>query len=125
MIEESINLELKMVASHVFNDILLSIQNSGLNFQLQISPFSAFISLKKSLLSDKNGSPIFPNNSFSTTTSAEECLLSKLQKLQKKYEDAMIENETAQEHIHILKTKKKLSTISSLHIKWQLKQLWW
>ena len=50
----------KMLADQTFNNILDGIQRSNLNFQLQVSPFSAFISLKKSLVKDENGSYLHP-----------------------------------------------------------------
>ena len=56
-----INSDVKMVASKTFEDILNTVKNSNLNFHLQLSPFSAIISLKKSLVCDKSGSPLLPN----------------------------------------------------------------
>ena len=50
----------KMLADQTFNNILDKIQRSNLNFQLQVSPFSAFISLKKSLVKDRSGSFLLP-----------------------------------------------------------------
>ena len=49
-----------MAASKTFDRILYIIQQSNLNFALQVSPFSANISLKKSLVRDKAGSFRFP-----------------------------------------------------------------
>lgn len=49
-----------MLADQTFNNILDKIQKSNLNFQLQVSPFSAFISLKKSLVKDRSGSFLLP-----------------------------------------------------------------
>ena len=50
----------KMMEDQTFNNILDCIQRSNLNFQLQVSPFSAFISMKKSLVKDKSGSYLQP-----------------------------------------------------------------
>ena len=50
----------KMIATQTFNNILDGIQRSNLNFQLQVSPFSAFIKLKKTLVKDKCGSFLQP-----------------------------------------------------------------
>ena len=47
-----------MAAANTFNNILQQIQSSNLNFQLQISPFSAYISLKKTPAKDKLGVPL-------------------------------------------------------------------
>ena len=49
-----------MVASRTFSSILQQIQSSNLNYQLQISPFSATISLKKTPIKDKYGAPLLP-----------------------------------------------------------------
>ena len=49
-----------MHASNVFHEILDQIQSSNLNFQLQVSPFSAQISLKKSLVRNKTGNMLPP-----------------------------------------------------------------
>ena len=45
---------LTMLATEAFDQILETIRTSCLNFQMQISPFSAVISLKKSLIKDKS-----------------------------------------------------------------------
>ena len=49
-----------MLASKAFHDIISRIQSSNLNFQLQISPFTALISLKKTLVKDKSGAYLLP-----------------------------------------------------------------
>ena len=51
---------LTMMASQKFYSILQEIQSSHLNFQLQLSSFSALISLKKSFVREKDGSVSFP-----------------------------------------------------------------
>ena len=48
-----------MLATEKFNQIVQQVQTSGLNFYLQISPFSAVISIKRSLIKDKSGKVIF------------------------------------------------------------------
>ena len=58
MINSDINL--KMLATTSFDHVINEIQRSGLNFQLQISPFSALISVKKSLIKDVSGKPLLP-----------------------------------------------------------------
>jgi hypothetical protein len=49
-----------MLASSTFDAIIKQIQTSHLNFHLQISPFSAIISLKKTLIKDKSGTFLLP-----------------------------------------------------------------
>ena len=58
-----------MVASRTFDSILEQIQASNLNFQLQISPFSASILLKRSPIKDKSGAPHFLPRSSSSCLS--------------------------------------------------------
>ena len=49
-----------MRASQTFDRILQTIQKSNLNFVLQLSPYSANISLKKSLVTNKSGTVCLP-----------------------------------------------------------------
>ena len=44
-----------MLAKQSFDHILEQVQNSCLNFQIQVSPFSAVVSIKKSLIKNKSG----------------------------------------------------------------------
>ena len=55
-----------MEASDTFENLLEHIQNSNLNYKLERSPFSAIISLKKSVVRDKSGNMFSPatNTSF-------------------------------------------------------------
>ena len=46
---------LEMAANTTFNSILNEIQLSNLNFKIQMTPFAAIITLKKTALKDKNG----------------------------------------------------------------------
>ena len=61
-----------MVAKQTFNNILELIQTSNLNFQLQISPFSASISIKKTLVKDKFGVELLPPPTCLRPTSSPE-----------------------------------------------------
>ena len=75
-----------MVASQAFDSILQQIQTSNLNFQLQISPFSANISIKKTPIKDKFGVPIpFPLRLPCALSSAEDiaALVAKISNLRK------------------------------------------
>ena len=53
---------LAMLASNAFEQIIDQIRSSNLNFHLQMSPFSAQISLKKSLIVEKSGIFRLPPN---------------------------------------------------------------
>ena len=55
--ELKIDSDLNMAASKAFDHVLQQVTSSSLNFQLQLSPFSAVISLKKSFVKDKDGIP--------------------------------------------------------------------
>ena len=46
------------MATETFQNVLRLIQTSGLNYKMNISPFSATIFIKNSLLKDKNGNPL-------------------------------------------------------------------
>ena len=64
---QSFSSDSTMVASKTFELLLDQIKSSNLNFQLQLSPFSAIISLKKTLVKDKFGSPLMPQTSSNST----------------------------------------------------------
>ena len=58
---------LTILASQNFDAILEQVKNSSLNFQIQVSPFSALISLKKSFVKDKSGNLLLPSNRHGTS----------------------------------------------------------
>ena len=58
--QQPIDSEVKMAASSTFDYILELIKTSNLNFWIQLSPFAATISLKKSLVKDVSGLPLMP-----------------------------------------------------------------
>ena len=101
-----------MAANRIFDNILEQIQSSNLNFHLQVSPFSAVISLKKSLVKDRSGNFLLPPTSASPLkTSADDIAVLaaknlKLEKdmmiLQKNYEDEVNNCEAAYEKIKCL-----------------------
>ena len=55
--DEIFDSDMIMVVNDAFNKVLQSIENSNLNYQIQMTPFSAVISLKKSLVKNKCGTP--------------------------------------------------------------------
>ena len=88
-----------MIATKQFNCIVNEIQNSGLNYSLQVSPFSALISLRKTLVKDLSGSYIIPSQCQNEHCSCScKNKLSSLQ-LQKKYEEISAAHELANETI--------------------------
>ena len=75
---------LTMLATKSFDHILDLIKTSCLNYQIQISPFSAFISLKKSLIRDKSGKPHLPTKLRNISSEHIEALVEKNHELQRK-----------------------------------------
>ena len=88
---------LPTMAFCIFDNILQEIQLSNLNFQIQVSPFSALISLKKSFVKEKDGSlrlPTPPKSSSHQSSRSETDLTTRNEKLEndlnalrQKYED--------------------------------------
>ena len=104
-----------MLASRSFENILHMIKTSNLNYFLQLSPFAAQISLKKSLIRDKSGFPFAqPVSTFLDSTSNVTDLLnknraleSKLSSLQNDYEAAIDDCATAHAMIKELEKVRK------------------
>ena len=112
-----------MLASNIFHQILNQIQSSNLNFHLQLTPFSAKISLKKSLMRDKSGKYLLPflpdyeskpnvKNEIEEKTSELKALADqniKLERdifaLQKNHDDVVNECVNARETIEALKSQ--------------------
>ena len=91
--EISTDSDVTMIATKQFNCIVNEIQNSGLNYSLQVSPFSALISLRKTLVKDLSGSYIFPSQCQDEHCSC--ACNNKLSSLQKKYEEISAAHELA------------------------------
>ena len=56
--DKKLNSDSTMSASQSFESVLNHVKTCNLNFQLQQSPFSAVISIKKSFVKDKSGIPL-------------------------------------------------------------------
>ena len=67
--------DMSLKNENVFNAIIEGIKKSKLNFQLQQSPYSAFISLKKSFHKDRSGAMLEPSSlfTFEDDTLREKC----------------------------------------------------
>ena len=116
--EEIISSDLKinptMHAIESFNHILQQVQNSCLNFHLQISPFSAVISIKKSLIRDKSGNFMLPpptlfqdpNKKFEELADKNLLLEKDLISINKKYENAINDCSKANQLIKSLEKQK-------------------
>ena len=115
-----------MLASNVFNKIIDQIQSSNLNFHLQISPFSAKISLKKSLIRGKAGALLLPpdrimlankNDDGVENLAAKNVMLEeKLFLLENNYQQAVNDSAKADEMINILECKVVKAEAHALEI---------
>ena len=122
-IDETINSDVTMLAANTFNSILYQVQDSCLNYHLQISPFSAVISIKKSFVRDKSGNTILPTKIVSTCSNqgtnsnnikpgasdveSQFKFHQEFNILQKEQEDLLKELTIAHEHIELLKKKNE------------------
>ena len=75
--------DMKMAASTAFTNILDQVKSANLNFHLQLSPFSAIISLKRSLVKDQSGSHLLPPPTPSDLESENRYLKKKILDLEK------------------------------------------
>ena len=75
---ENINSDMEMSASKTFEVIIDQIKSSNLNFHIQQSPFSAVISLKKTLIKDRSGFTLKPPTSSSVLLQKAENEVAKL-----------------------------------------------
>ena len=88
-------------AALAFDSIIHLIQSSNINFKLQLSPFAANISLKKTPVKDRTGIPFLPrvpNHPYSSEVDALTKiseLENELVKMKNDYDDAMKDCETA------------------------------
>ena len=105
--------EFTMAASTTFNSILNEIQMSKLNFTIQLTPFSAYITLKKTTQVNKDGIPLEPSPPT-------------FMLLQKAYQDQYLENKENEKLSLALKDSEKKCdelTISNIDINKKLKSL--
>ena len=141
MINSDKDYKLTMHASQSFDHILEQIQSSCLNYQIQISPFSAIISLKKSMGKDRSGNPFFPSNQLDkkplATKEQVEALVAKNYELERKLNclrnehEAVVDDCTeAHQKVRILeklqgvKVKNEEATISnSRHLENEISEL--
>ena len=113
-INDSIPNDPTMAASTAFNTILDQIRRSNLNFQMHLSPFSANISLKSSLIRDKSGSPLLPpaplilyndvkSENMEILIATNKKLENDLSVLQNKFEETLAENKVIHSELENLK----------------------
>ena len=110
-----------MVANEAFDSILEHIKTSNLNFHLQMSPFSALISLKKSPVKDKAGAPLLPQVQLSRLSQTSEATIAALaaknlqleadlNSLRKEHTDCVDDCEGAYRRIKLLESQPAFQT---------------
>ena len=95
-----------MEASAIFDSLLKQVQNSKLNFKLDLSPFSAVIFLKKTFIKDRFGNPLLPSPDL-PLFHCHQAENGAYEKLKRDFEDEINENEVKQKIILSLETKVK------------------
>ena len=110
--DSELNSMMMTAATSTFDNIIRLIQSSNLNFQLQLSPFTAAISLKKTPVKDRYGTPLLPQIVHSGADVEVSDLVAKnieleneLLKVKEKYAVAKEDSETAREMLNKMKIK--------------------
>ena len=116
------DLDPTMVAKRTFENIIEHIQTSNLNFQLNLSPFSASISLRKSLIRDKLGNILFPaiSSGFATSNVSTQdlehqhsLLLDQIATLEEEVNGLKLSRQSCQDTVQILEQKISHSEASA------------
>ena len=108
-----------MLAKTVFNDILEGIQMSNLNYQLQLTPYSALVSLKKSFVKDKFGKFLFPTKSMNPGESLRYETyepIDQIDSLNQKLQEMQTRSKNDAETIRILELKAANAEASALKV---------
>ena len=110
------------MAARTFDDIITFVRKSNLNFQLQMSPYSAYISLKKSPMKDKSGCYLQPSsqclkhddcaNLIKRNSSLEE----EISKLKVSYDKALKDVEVLTKKVENLEGKKNIIKSEKEHV---------
>ena len=94
--------DLAMIANNNFEDILSTIRNSCLNYSIQVSPFSATISLRKTIIKDRAGAHIISRHcedKSSDLRRENSALEEELRNLRSRYEELLSLYSTTNENI--------------------------
>ena len=100
--------DMTMLAKATFNNILTEIQDSCLNYTMQLTPYSAAISLRKSLVTDRNGEAVLPIKVQENIVNTEDIKCERdFQELENKYRDAVKDLKKAVDKIKCLEETLK------------------
>ena len=109
-----------MAASKSFFNVLQEIQVSGLNFKIELCPFSAIIYLKNSFLKNKAGVIIQPPTLTGDVNEVQKLKISQLEQeiesLNQKLKLAAFENEKCHDTIAKLNVKQEITDIKTIKI---------
>ena len=118
-----------MLASAEFNKIIRQIQSSNLNYQLQISPFSAYISVRKTFAKDRSGNLLLPKTissvpsvSMDNFDAKNSQLENDLTSLRFKYEEAVDDCAEAYRNIKTLEDQLKFKNEESVLLRTKLEK---
>ena len=96
-----------MAANEMFELIINKVKQSNLNFWLEMTPFSAKITLKKTLIRDQSGNPVRPllhNTPHVTLNSPQQCEHNEqIQKMKEEFENAVNRNEKMESVYNIIR----------------------
>ena len=115
--------DLTMLANNNFESVLSSVRNSCLNYSIHQSPFSATISLKKTIVKDRTGACIIPphicENKSSNLLNDKAILEDEICSLHIKYEELLSAYESTKDKITLLQNsiRDRDSIISDLNAK--------
>ena len=103
--------DLTMVANKNFDSILRSVRSSCLNYSIQVSPFSATISLKKTIVKDKTGAyripPLVYEHENSNLQNINDALENELSSLKSKYGELLSVYVSAKDNLTLLQQSIK------------------
>ena len=107
-----------MAASQALNEILQSVSSSNLNFNVSLTPYSAYITVRKSFI--KNFAP--PGNSQEVSTTTDDVkqehseLKNEIEHLLLQLNNTKVEAKTSKDTINILEEKVSKSEAAALKI---------
>ena len=103
------------MADVIYDDILNQVRNSGLNYQIKVSPFSAAIYLKKSIVKDRSGNFLLPKppkistiKNYDNLVSKNEELERELQTLHRSCNEVSISLAAVESQLEALKNKEAM-----------------
>ena len=105
-----------MEASQQFNDILDAVMGSQLNFQLQLSPFSAMISIKKSLAKNKSGHTLRQKVRLTSSQARDREDVNKIKNLLAQNERLAEQNSRLTETVAVLESKVTKAEASAIKV---------